>query len=91
MDDDKEKQLRQNAVALMTLHAAKGLEFPVVFVSGLGSKLQLRDRSPASVLVHRDQGVGLRVIDLDRNIDYPSAASLRIVRAFKTPLDPRLK
>ncbi|HMP05761.1 MAG TPA: 3'-5' exonuclease, partial [Lacipirellulaceae bacterium] len=32
--DDKEQQLARNAVALMTLHSAKGLEFPVVFVTG---------------------------------------------------------
>ncbi len=32
---DKEKQLRRNAIALMTLHSAKGLEFPEVFLVGL--------------------------------------------------------
>jgi ATP-dependent DNA helicase UvrD/PcrA len=32
--DDKKEEHR-NAVTLMTLHAAKGLEFPVVFITGL--------------------------------------------------------
>jgi DNA helicase-2/ATP-dependent DNA helicase PcrA len=32
MGDEKDKQLAKNAVALMTLHSAKGLEFPHVFI-----------------------------------------------------------
>ena len=34
-DTDKEKELQRNGVALMTLHSAKGLEFPFVFMVGM--------------------------------------------------------
>jgi ATP-dependent helicase/nuclease subunit A len=68
-----------NVVRIMTIHKSKGLEFPVVFVSGLGSLLRLAEGG--SVVLHRDLGVGLSVVDLERNIQYPSAATLRIREA----------
>ncbi len=34
-DDDKEKKLRSSSLTLMTLHCAKGLEFPQVYMVGM--------------------------------------------------------
>jgi len=45
IDDEKEKQLSRNAIALMTLHSAKGLEFPEVFMIGLEEGILPHHRS----------------------------------------------
>ena len=43
--DDKENQLQGNAIALMTMHSAKGLEFPYVYMPGMEEGILPHKRS----------------------------------------------
>ena len=52
----------EDVVRIMTTHKSKGLEFPVVFVLGMGRKMSARSRS-ARLLAHAQLGVGLPCID----------------------------
>ena len=47
-----------DVVRIMTIHKSKGLEFPVVFLSGAGKKFNELDSKGAMVL-HSDLGMGL--------------------------------
>ncbi|KRN03741.1 helicase-exonuclease AddAB subunit AddA [Holzapfeliella floricola] len=48
----------QDAIQLMTIHGSKGLEFPVVFVMGMGKTFSLQDLKQANVL-NKDVGLGI--------------------------------
>lgn len=67
-----------DVVRVMSIHKAKGLEFPIVFVAGLGTKFNLGDRS-GRIIFERKSKIGLRVVDTQRMIEYPSAAHSLVV------------
>lgn len=51
-----------DVVRILTIHKSKGLEFPVVFVAGLGKRFNQKDVGN-SLQLHARYGVALRVID----------------------------
>lgn len=61
----------ENVVRIMSIHKSKGLEFPVVFLSGCGKRFNLMDMN-RSMLLHQDLGFGPDFVDYKRRISYPS-------------------
>ncbi len=68
----------ENVVQIMTIHQSKGLEFPVVFLAGLGTKFNLGDRQ-GRMIYDRVAKLGLNAIDREKMIEYPSAAHRLVV------------
>ncbi len=54
-----------DVVRIMSIHKSKGLEFPVVFVSGCGKNFNLMD-TKTPLIIHSDYYVGAKYIDTDR-------------------------
>lgn len=61
---DSARALGENddVVRIMTVHKSKGLEFPVVVLSGMGRRFNPRDRAQ-DVIFHDRLGVGVRAFD----------------------------
>ncbi len=63
--------IEQNAVRIMTMHKSKGLEFPVVFVSGLGDDKQ-KEESRSHILLNTEYGIAANYINENERYYYPT-------------------
>lgn len=60
-----------NAVQIMSIHKSKGLEFPVVFVAGMGKQFNLMDVNQSTV-IDIDYGIGVEYMDLELRYKQPT-------------------
>lgn len=56
---------QSDTVRIMTIHKSKGLEFPIVFVCGMGKQFNTQDVK-GSIVIHPEWGVGIDAIDLEK-------------------------
>lgn len=70
-------------VTIMSIHKSKGLEFPVVFLSGLSREFN-RESLRAQVLCDKELGLGLSVADTANRIRYPAISKRAIVAKTAT-------
>lgn len=52
----------EDSVRIMSIHGGKGLEFPIVFVAGMGKQINLQD-ARESIVLHPDLGIGSPYVD----------------------------
>lgn len=57
----------EGAVQIMTIHKSKGLEFPIVFASGMGKAFNFQDLN-ARLLIHPELGLGADAIIPEKRI-----------------------
>lgn len=62
---------KEDVVRLITVHSSKGLEFPVVFMVGLGTKFNTRSLN-GRLLLHSELGAGIPLMDIENQVRYPS-------------------
>lgn len=62
----------RNAVAVMSIHKSKGLEFPVCIVAGCGRNFVTDQR--AEILLHPELGLGVKLRDRKRSARFTTTA-----------------
>ena len=60
-----------NVVRLMTIHKSKGLEFPVVFLSGIQKRFNMMDLR-SELLIDKNAGLGLKGYFPDIRVSFPT-------------------
>ena len=70
-------QSAAGCVTIMSIHKSKGLEFPVVFLCGLGREFNMESQRSA-VLCHKEMGLGLSAVDSANRLRYPTVAKRAI-------------
>ena len=71
------EQSAAGCVTIMSIHKSKGLEFPVVYLCGLGREFNMESQRGA-VLCHKSLGLGLSAVDSQNRLRYPTIAKRAI-------------
>ncbi|WP_071393857.1 helicase-exonuclease AddAB subunit AddA [Bacillus tuaregi] len=76
---------QEDVVRIMTIHSSKGLEFPVVFVAGLGRQFNMMDLKKP-YLLDKEYGFASKYVNVDKRITYPSLPQLAFKRKKRLEL-----
>ena len=71
-----------DTVRIMSIHKSKGLEFPIVFLAGMGKRFNKQD-AYAPILMDPDLGLGADWMDLNRRLRMPTLKKQAIRRRME--------
>lgn len=83
-EDFSENKSINNSVKLMTIHKSKGLEFPIVFFSGISKRFNMDDTNKYIML---DEKLGFGVKTIDHLVGISSSNIIRDTIALKIRKD----
>lgn len=72
----------EDVIRIMSIHKSKGLEFPVVILSGTAKNFNLRDMN-RSILFHHDMGYGPDYVNIEKRISYSTIYKEAIKKKIK--------
>ena len=75
----------ENVIRIMSIHKSKGLEFPIVFLSGTSKQFNMQDLNE-KILLHQDMGFGPEYINYERKLRYGTLAKEAIKYKAKKEL-----
>lgn len=76
---------QEDVVRIVSIHRSKGLEYPVVFVAGLGRMFNRQDLN-GQFLIHKELGFGPKYVDEALRISYPTLPHIAIKRTMRLEL-----
>ena len=81
----------EDVIRIMSIHKSKGLEFPVVFLSGTGNQFNIMDLNE-KILLHPKIGIGPKYINYERKIQYNTLAKEAIkIQTKKEVLEEEMR
>ena len=74
----------ENVVRVVTIHKSKGLEYPVVFVAGIGKQFNADDYKQKKLFMHREFGIGAHRTPKDSQLKIKTLATQAVSKIIES-------